>query len=618
MANTYLENIVSNLYSEIGYIFGDIESFKLVLNKNNLNELLYNANEYVEDLICLSINTSLTNFFINYLNKNNSMSHAFEFFNDFINKHNLSIADNAISSLVSNKAVANYLRFLDQEDDSLKTNNLLNNAYTAYYISDTNEDNNTYYHSNDSEKDYLNTIKKIPVFTIDEEKEIFTKLTDLLKDEEKNKKEIKEVKDKIICHNLRLVANIAKKEMGRYRLYDCPSLSLLDLIQEGNIALTEKLDRFDVSRGFKFSTFIVKWIRQAIDRYIEEFSKTIRIPSYQYAFQIKVNRAIEEHFKKYGVEPTDKVLVSEYGIDQDMLQNYRKAAYVSSSLDKPINDDEPETTFGDFTVDENIESPIEYTEKNDLKYRLDKMTRMSFLVDPRQTKKSWEIHERDILIYKTMNGLIDGKTYTLEETASKFGITRQRVCIICEKIQRRIRILDPTCERDRNIPNIYDELNLKIEKFKDYCKNSRNHISLVSYELPSGKATLECNTCGNKWIEKINKLGKNTMCMKCALLARESKKKEELREEEQITTEKQAIFALSRYTHISYHELELALMEMNDEDKFFLLSKINQPKSNDELRRYNDLVDKLRDLSLNINAKIRLRKRRQSGSDSNE
>lgn len=617
MENINLDNIVSNLYHEIGFIFGGLESFRIVLEKNNINELLYNAKEYVEMIISINMNDSFSSFFINYFNHCNSFIQTLDFFNNFINKYEINLTDEILIRVFENKAVMNFFKYLD-EDILSDDNNLLSTLYGLYYVSDVTEDN-TYSYSNDSEKDYLNRIKRIKVYDTVEEKMVFLRLQELMQDEVNNEEDIKKLKNEIVYHNLRLVANIAKKEYARYRLYDNPSISLLDLIQEGNIALTEKLDRFDVNRGTKFSTFIINWIRQAIDRSIEEFGKTIRIPSYQCAFQAKVNRIIEEHFKQYGSEPTDKILIDVYGIDKDMLSNYRKAAYVSTSLDKPLNDEEQEATIGDFTPDEDMVSPAQYSEKMDLKDRIHKMALISSMVDSPKTEKSLQLRKRDVLIFETMFGLKDGKTYTLDEVAKMFGISRQRVRIVVEKIIRRIKKIDPTCEKEEHIPNIYDSYNSKIENFKKYCTACRNNIVLVSYNLPSGVATLECDNCGNVWTEKINNLGKTSICMKCALAKKEScKTKESIIDETPITTERQALFALSRYTHIGIHELEIAFMEISDEDKLFLISKLNKPKTSLELKKYNDLVDRLRTLSQNINAKIRLRKRRYPGSDNND
>lgn len=262
----------------------------------------------------------------------------------------------------------------------------------------------------DSVQLYLREIGKTPLLTSDEEK-------DLAK---KNEKGDLEARNKLIQSNLRLVVSIAKRYIGR-----SPNLTLLDLIQEGNMGLARAVDKFDYRRGFKFSTYATWWIRQAITRALADQSRTIRIPVHMVETISKYTQMKRRLFQDLGREPLPEEVASEMGIDVEKVRHIIKISQDTISFESPVGDDEDDSSLGDFIEDEKGITPVQSAA---MRLLADQIREIINDLQPREQK-----------ILKMRFGLEDGVAHTLEEVGNEFGVTRERIRQIEFKALERIR-----------------------------------------------------------------------------------------------------------------------------------------------------------------------------------
>lgn len=250
--------------------------------------------------------------------------------------------------------------------------------------------------SSDSIQMYLREIGKVSLLTGEEE-------VALAKRKEKNDPEAKQ---RLIEANLRLVVSIAKKFTGK-------SLSLLDLIQEGNIGLFRAVEKFEYRKGYKFSTYATWWIRQAITRALADQSRTIRIPVHMVETINKFQQVERRLIQDLGREPLPEEIAAEMGEEVDKVRHIMKISQDTVSLETPVGDDDEDSTLEEFIEDEKNMMP-------------DRSAGLQLLKDHvREIIKSLSPREQKILEMRF--GLADGVTHTLEEVGQEFGVTRERI-----------------------------------------------------------------------------------------------------------------------------------------------------------------------------------------------
>ncbi len=254
---------------------------------------------------------------------------------------------------------------------------------------------------------YLKDIGKIPL--LDPEREAYLAERIALGDQD--------AKNELVEANLRLVVSIAKKHVGR-------GMYFLDLIQEGNLGLMKAVDKFDHTKGYKFSTYATWWIRQAITRAIADQARTIRIPVHMVETIHRVSRASRQLLQEYGREPTTDEIAEKLGMSADKVREILKASQDPVSLETPIGE-EDDSHLGDFIPDDSSPTPAEAVSYQLLREQLNKVLHT--------------LTPREEMVIKLRFGLEDGRTRTLEEVGKEFNITRERIRQIEAKALRKLR-----------------------------------------------------------------------------------------------------------------------------------------------------------------------------------
>ena len=258
---------------------------------------------------------------------------------------------------------------------------------------------------------YLKEIGKIPLLTPEEELEV---AKNLVSEDEKARDAARK---RMSEANLRLVVSIAKRYVGR-------GMQLLDLIQEGNLGLMKAVEKFDYTKGYKFSTYATWWIRQSITRAIADQARTIRIPVHMVETINKVLRTSHSMVQSLGREPTTQEIAAELHMDVQKVEEILKIAQEPVSLETPIGE-EDDSHLGDFIQDDDASQPAEEASYTLLREQLEEVLKT---LTPREEE-----------VLRMRFGLIDGKPHTLEEVGKKFDVTRERIRQIEAKALRKLR-----------------------------------------------------------------------------------------------------------------------------------------------------------------------------------
>ena len=302
-----------------------------------------------------------------------------------------------------------YDKFNSAHIDVLEGGNILDENVTTDLL-----DKKNVYKRSDSSYDsiqmYLREIGQYPLLSTPEERALAKRVME--GDEE--------AKNLLARANLRLVVSIAKKYIGR-----SANLTLLDLIQEGNLGLFKAVDKFDYTKGYKFSTYATWWIRQAITRALADQSRTIRIPVHMVETIAKYKQVFRRLSQDLGRDPLPEEIAAEMNVEVDKIHNIEKINQDTVSLENPVGDDDDKSTLGDFIPDDKILSPDQETSRRILSDQI------------RNILEDLSPKERKILIMR--HGLDDGIYHTLEEVGREFGVTRERIRQIEAKAIEKIR-----------------------------------------------------------------------------------------------------------------------------------------------------------------------------------
>ncbi len=264
--------------------------------------------------------------------------------------------------------------------------------------------------AHDSIQMYLKEIGQFPLIHAAEERELAKRI----------EKGDNEAKNLLARANLRLVVSIAKKYVGR-----SSDLTLLDLIQEGNLGLFKAVEKFDWTKGYKFSTYATWWIRQSITRALADQSRTIRIPVHMVETISKYKQVVRRLSQDLGREPLAEEIATEMGIDVEKIHVIENINQETISLEQPIGDDDEKSTRGEFIADDKIASPDQDASRRILS---DQIRSVLEELNPKEKK-----------ILEMRYGLTDGIQHTLEEVGAEFGVTRERIRQIEAKVHDKLR-----------------------------------------------------------------------------------------------------------------------------------------------------------------------------------
>ena len=616
-----------NLYSEIGFVFGGTTTFEniLLLSVEDINSCTIDD---VEKILCDQIKDGKFIRLFKQFKRNKGFEETFCFFDNLLNKYNIELDESTIKSLLRFSS-----SFFDDAEVVDLNNKLINQVLEVYNSSvddfvDRDDDNSN---TSDIVKDYLKQIGKIPLLDESEIKDVFFKVKEYeksiskLEDEKNNlsltlgkeekiaeidskinkfEYDIKEAYNYIIEHNLRLVVSIAKKYQNR-------GLPLIELIQEGNVGLTKNVSKFKVEKGFKFSTYITWWIRQAVTRALNEQSRTISLPVYVVDGIRDINKAKYRLSNELQREPSINEIAEAVGLTPDKVKEYMKADQEIISLDEPVDSDDPDATRLDFTVKDDFETVEDYVIRKDSGKRMVGMIEELGEYEDKASEKSPTLNQRRRQIMELR--YLGDDPLTLQQVGKKFGVSRERIRQIESKSIRIIKVKHKKNEDEINLIPIYDEKDIskKIDNYNIYVQYHNLNIRVLEFHRPSGKFHLRCDNCGRTWSVPIREFGPTSTCIRCDYYRLKKMKEDQEKANEKSTESvldktpvknenkndfKSRLIGVSKYIGVSIDELHRALYRVDTDDIGFLVKKYDSQMTPDEVIRFNELIRKVRNL----------------------
>lgn len=488
------------------------------LNINDLSE---------EEIVSKIQEESLTSVFLSALNLENPLE-TFDIFEKIIVSNKIKFNESKDEFIGD---ICSYQKLQDFYEQFIKDNNItssnintkntiLYKVLELYFLSEVDINFIDISTSlDDSTKMYLREIGSIKLLKPEQEKELFKKYQ-----KDKNNHDIE---NKIIEANLRLVVSIAKKHLSKVH-----HMTLLDLVQEGNLGLTKAVEKFDVEKGCKFSTYATWWIRQAINKGIMEQEEAIRKPRDIVEKINKVRNAEREYIKKFFKEPTVEELSELTGYTVELIEKFKNISRVDSSLDDKIGEDEEDSKLN-FVEDES-KSGYNFA---DTSYSNAKEEDLYIALSHLEKK------EREVIIARY--GLDGKKPRTLDQIGIKYGVTRQRIQDIEKRAIRSLSVqlgkyasdYDDTHVKGYDID--YDNpTNKKIdicnvlylfETFSEKLKSNNPNIVILKFYPYKGEALFRCNCCGEEFASSYQYISyKNYKCDNCIKLAKKEKLNEDI------------------------------------------------------------------------------------------
>jgi RNA polymerase primary sigma factor len=507
-----IKELLNILYESYSFVEPDQEKFKQIISKSVPSYL--EDKEYLkkgrDSLIKYIVSEIENKRFANLFEKAVKVlktRKAFEVYNLIIQETNVEVDGEDLLAIATNKKYEKFYSKAEGIDNELLESVLAvresSNEDAEEIEKQFTEISTTV--SDDIVKDYFKYIKDIPVLTREEEQELIKKYRET---------NDKAYKDEFIEHNLKLAAKIAVKI--RNQRYNELKMDLMDLIQEGNEGLLKAFDKFDETKGFKFSTYATTWIRQRITRAIRNKNDVIRIPVHQGERLSKKYKFIKNYKDKYGVEPTDKEIMKylEIGPKEYKLLTQAEEIKSPTSIDLTIDSEETkqgrETSFSNFLADEktsHLEDEIldKYQGEQLLQYAKEVLTEKEYKV----MLDRWGFNEYQ-------------EALTLETIGKRKGVTRERIRQIQEKsitkLHRKSYMI--TREEDRPTDVVYSREDL-LEKLS---KKGIYNITVLQYRQNSARSVFFCDTCKKRFTEDPIDLLKRGKCPNCSEKAKEKVK----------------------------------------------------------------------------------------------
>lgn len=495
MIKNNLSHLFKRIYNSYNYlkldeekyntiVLEEIEKTKKIKSDDYVKNLEINMHHRMNEMVLHELKSNSETFLLNYLTSQitycHKVSDAFRNYNQlnsFLSKYNYAPNIDTLMYLINNNKVLNKTVEMLYADNNIISNNVndellesLKGAYcTVNNIDiDLNDDIKEYNCDDnspdlDSTKMYLQEIHKIPLLTTSEERELFIRYRngDL------------DAKKEIIERNLRLVVSVA-------RHYKSNRLTLLDKVQEGNFGLIKAVDRFDVDKNYKFSTYAIWWIRQTIERAINNYDRLVRLPIYLSDRIKRINSIIDKYEKAYGREPTAEEIAKELKISVSSVLEIKKNMQETVSINTPIGD-EKETELADFIPQMEIDTEQNYIDENLI------IDFTKFFDEAKLTEK-----ERDILYLRY--GFNDEDPKTLEEIGKKYHVTRERIRQIQAKALNKLR-LNP------NINNFSNYMS-NPDRCLENIQNMRSEYYGISIEDEKEEKNPDTKKRGNKMVNK--------------------------------------------------------------------------------------------------------------------